>query len=116
MPYYLDAGNNGPAFGGGFAAGAHYAFEKVNVGVSYRSPGWFQNFTWNRKDLADVSHTLNFQMNLPQVISIGTGISPAKKTRIGIDARWFDYASTAGFEKEGYNPDGSVAGFGWRNI
>ncbi len=116
MPYYMSAGNNAPAFGGGFAAGVHYAFEKVNFGVSYRSPVWFQEFTWKRKDLANVEHTLNFQMNLPQVISIGTGISPAKNTRIGIDARWFDYEHTAGFSKVGYNADGSVAGFGWRNI
>jgi long-chain fatty acid transport protein len=116
MPYYLSAGNNAPAFGGGFAAGVHYAFEKVNFGVSYRSPVWFQEFTWKRKDLANASHTLNFQMNLPQVVSIGTGISPAKGTRIGIDVRWFNYENTAGFDEVGYDPDDSVAGFGWKNI
>lgn len=116
MPYYPSAGNNAPAFGAGFNAGVHYAFEKVSLGVSYRSPVWFRDFTWKRKDLAGVLDTLKFQMNLPQVISIGTGISPAKNTRIGVDARWLNYANTAGFDKAGYNPDGSVAGFGWNNI
>ena len=116
MPYYLSAGNNAPAFGGGFSAGVHYAFEKVSLGASYRSPIWFQEFNWKRKDLANATHTLNFQMNLPQVISVGTGISPAKNTRIGIDARWFNYESTAGFDEVGYDPDDSVAGFGWKNI
>ena len=116
MPYYLDAGNNAPAFGAGFSAGVHYAFEKASLGVSYRSPVWFQKFNWNRKDLAGESHATNFRMDLPQVVSAGAGISPAKSTRVGIDVRWFNYENTTGFSKAGYNPDGSVAGFGWRNI
>jgi long-chain fatty acid transport protein len=116
MPYYLSAGNNAPAFGAGFSAGVHYAFEKVNFGVSYRSPVWFRDFKWNREDLTGASHELTFQMNLPQVVTVGTGISPAKNTRIGIDARWFNYANTAGFDEVGYNDDDAVSGFGWKNI
>lgn len=116
MPYYLSAGNNAPAFGGGFNVGVHYAFERVSLGASYRSPVWFRDFKWNRKDLSGATHALGFQMNLPQVVSIGTGISLAKKTRLGVDARWINYANTAGFDEVGYNSDGSVAGFGWRNI
>jgi len=116
MPYYLSAGNNAPAFGGGFSTGVHYAFEKINFGASYRSPVWFGDFNWNRKDLSGALHTLGFKMNLPPVVTVGAGISPAKNTRIGIDARWFNYANTTGFAKAGYNTDGSVAGFGWQNI
>ncbi len=55
-------------------------------------------------------------MNLPQVVSVGAGISPAKNTRIGIDARWLNYATTAGFDEAGYNDDDAVSGFGWKNI
>ena len=116
MPYYLSAGNHAPAFGAGFSAGVHYALEKVNIGVSYRSPVWFRDFKWQRKDLTGTAHTLQFQMNLPQVVSIGTGIAPSKNTRIGIDARWFNYANTAGFDEVGYADDDSVSGFGWNNI
>lgn len=116
MPYYLSAGNNAPAMGAGFSAGAHYAFEKVSLGVSYRSPVWFRKFSWNRKDLAGGSHAMSFQMNLPEVLSVGSAVSATKSTRIGVDARWFDYENTAGFAKSGYNADGSVAGFGWKNI
>lgn len=116
MPYYLSAGNNAPAMGAGFSGGAHYAFSKFGVGVSYRSPVWFQEFKWNRKDLAGGTHAMSFQMNLPQVMSVGAAISPAKSTHIGVDARWFNYENTAGFAKAGYNADGSVAGFGWKNI
>jgi long-chain fatty acid transport protein len=116
MPYYLSAGNHAPAFGMGVNAGLQYAFKAVSVGVSYHSPVWFQKFNWNRRDLGGASHALNFQMNLPQLISTGVGAAVTKSTRIGVDARWFDYANTPGFSKVGYNPDGSVAGFGWRNI
>ncbi len=116
MPYYLSAGNNAPAMGIGANAGVHYAAGPVSIGLSYRSPVWFQKFTWDRKDLTGVSHTLNFRMNLPQVVSIGAGIAASKTTRIGVDVRWFDYENTRGFNKVGYNADGSVAGFGWKNI
>lgn len=116
MPYYLSAGNNAPAFGGGFNAGVHYAFERMALGISYRSPVWFRDFKWDRKDLTGASHTLSFQMNLPQVVSIGTGISLAKKTHLGVDARWFNYANTAGFDEVGYNDEDAVSGFGWKNI
>ena len=116
MPYYLSAGNHAPAMGAGFSAGVHYAFERVSIGASYRSPVWFRNFNWNRKDLAGGSHALTFQMNLPQVVSIGAGLSPTKTTRIGLDARWFDYENTPGFDKVGYTSTGAVAGFGWSNI
>jgi long-chain fatty acid transport protein len=116
MPYYLSAGNNAPAMGAGFSAGVHYAFDKVNLGASYRSPVWFRHFNWNRKDLAGNTNALTFQMNLPQVVSLGTGISPTKSTRIGVDVRWFDYEHTAGFDEVGYNDDDAVSGFGWKNI
>ena len=116
MPYYLSAGNNAAAFGGGFNAGVHYALERVSFGASYRSPVFFRDFKWNRKDLTGAAHTLNFQMNLPQVVSVGTGIDATKSTRIGIDARWFNYANTSGFDEVGYDEDDAVSGFGWKNI
>jgi len=116
MPYYLSAGNNAPAIGGGANAGVHYAAGPVSIGISYRSPVMFRKFTWDRKDLSGTSHTMNFRMNLPQVVSVGTGIAASKTTRVGVDLRWFNYANTTGFSKVGYNADGSVAGFGWNNI
>jgi long-chain fatty acid transport protein len=117
MPYYLSAGNQAPALGFGVNAGLHYDINKVaSVGFAYHSPLWFQDFKWNRKDLTGAPHELTFQMNLPQVLSMGVGLTPAKGTRIGVDARWFDYQNTAGFDEVGYDPDDAVSGFGWRNI
>ncbi len=116
MPYYLAANNSAPAVGSGFNLGVHYAFERVSLGVSYRSPVWFRDFGWNSQDLTGTTNKLNFKMNLPQVVSIGTGISVAKGTRLGIDTRWINYANTTGFDEVGYNDEDAVSGFGWNNI
>lgn len=117
MAYYLSAGNNAPAFGAGFQAGMRYKLsDTVQFGVAYHSPIWFRDFHWNRADLAGTKHEISFKMNLPQLVTMGVGITPTKSTRIGVDGRWFDYANTTGFSKSGYNADGSVAGFGWNNI
>lgn len=116
-PYYLAAGNNAPAYGAGFQGGVHYKINNaVSFGASYRSPVWFSNFKWNRADLTGAKHIITFRMNLPQVVSLGLGITASKSTKLGIDARWFDYENTAGFSKSGFLPTGAVAGFGWKNI
>ena len=116
-PYYLSAGNKAPAYGGGGSAGLHYQINKmVSVGAAYHSTVWFQPFTWHREDLTGALHTLHFRMNLPQYVTMGIGVSPSEKTKIAADVRWFDYANAQGFEKVGFNPDGSVKGFGWQSI
>ena len=117
MPYYLSASTNATSLGIGMQAGLQYQFNKAfGAGVAYHSPIWFRNFTWKTADLTGAKHNLDFQMNLPQLISLGIGVSPFARTHFGIDARWFDYAHTQGFSKAGYNADGSVAGFGWNSI
>jgi len=116
-PYYLSAGNNAPAFGSGIQGGVHYKVNDVlSLGAGYRSPVWFTNFKWNRADLTGAKHIMTFRMNLPQVVSIGAGITASKTTKIGFDVRWFNYEETKGFDKEGYTAAGAVAGFGWQNI
>ncbi len=117
MPYYLSANTNAKAFGVGAQAGLRYEMNKVvSVGVAYHSPVWFQDFNWKTTDLTGAAHALNFNMDLPQLVTMGVGISPSEGTHIGVDARWFNYTNTSGFDEVGYDPDDSVAGFGWKNI
>jgi long-subunit fatty acid transport protein len=62
-PYYMSAGYNAPAIGGGFNVGVHYKINQVtSIGVAYHSPIWFQQFSWKRKDLAGGDHTLTFSL------------------------------------------------------
>lgn len=117
MPYYLTDGKNSWAFGLGAQAGVRYKVNEVlSVGASYHSPIWFRDFTWKIADLTGEKHDVEFEMDLPQVVSAGIGITPTSRTTIGVDARWFNYSNTVGFNKSGYNNQGAVVGFGWQNI
>lgn len=117
MPYYLSASNNAKALGIGAQAGMQYQFNHIfSAGVAYHSPIWFRNFSWKSTDLTGTVHTLKFQMDMPRFVTMGIGISPSKRTHIGIDGRWFNYANTSGFDEAGFDADDAVAGFGWRNI
>ncbi len=117
MPYYLSAANNAWAFGIGAQAGLQYKLNDIfSLGASYHTPIWFRDFTWQMADLTGAKHNVEFEMDLPQVVSLGVGITPTERTHIGVDARWFDYGSTTGFDKSGYNNNGAVVGFGWYSI
>jgi long-chain fatty acid transport protein len=117
MAYYLSASKSAWAFGLGAQAGLQYKFNSVfSAGVSYHTPIWFRDFKWQAADLTGAKHAVEFEMDLPQLVSMGIGISPTSRTHIGVDARWFDYADTTGFDKSGYNNNGAVVGFGWNSI
>lgn len=117
MPYYLSASKSASALGIGVQAGVQYKVNSVlSAGLAWHSPVWFRDFHWNTIDLTGVRQKLAFNLNLPQVVTMGIGLSPSPGTRIGVDARWFNYANTSGFDEAGYDPDDAVAGFGWRNI
>ncbi|MDE3187237.1 MAG: outer membrane protein transport protein [Acidobacteriota bacterium] len=117
MAYYLSASNSAWTFGVGAQAGLQYKFNDVwSAGVSYHTPVWFRDFKWQMADLTGAKHNVEFEMDLPQLVSLGVGISPSERTHIGVDARWFDYADTTGFDKSGYNNNGAVVGFGWNSI
>ena len=117
MPYFLSASNSSWAVGAGAQVGIQYKFNDVwSAGISYHTPIWFRDFTWQMADLTGAKHNEEFEMNLPQLVSMGVGISPTSRTHIGVDARWFNYSATTGFDKSGYNAGGAVKGFGWNDI
>ena len=117
MPYYLSASTNAKALGIGAQIGVHYAMnDKVSLGVAYHSNVWFQDFKWTSADLTGARHNLNFNMDLPSLVTVGIGVTPTQSTHIGVDARWIDYQNTSGFDEVGYDPDDAISGFGWKNI
>lgn len=117
LAYYLSASNNAWAFGVGAQAGIQYKFSDVfSAGLAYHTPIWFRDFKWQLADLTGAKHPTEFEMDLPQLVSIGIGVTPTSRTHFGVDARWFDYANTTGFDKSGYNNYGAVVGFGWKSI
>jgi long-chain fatty acid transport protein len=55
-------------------------------------------------------------MDVPAIYGVGIAMRPSDRLEIGLDAKYVTYGSTEGFEAKGYNPDGSVKGFGWEDI
>lgn len=133
--YYSRATATDGAFGFGFQAGVVVQpIERVAVGAAYSSPGWFDEFEYNgvyeNPNMADfqMPRTMTFRMDLPAVLSGGVSLQVLPNLMVAGDARYYFYESTKGFQVDGYDPadpatvmnvfnaDGSVKGFGWRNI
>ena len=94
-------------------------------GASYTSEQWFEEFQWNSSfanpNLPNFGapQELNFKLNVPPVAAAGIALYPLPNFVLAADFRYMWYESTEGFklpEGEIWNPDGSVAGFGWKNI
>lgn len=114
---YLSASNTSKAAGIGGDVGVHYQLGRtVSLGAAWHSPMRFAAFQWNALDASNQPHTVRFRMDMPQFVTMGIGVTPAAGTLLAADVRWINYANTQGFAASGFNPDGSVAGFGWRNI
>ena len=121
--YYPSAAAADAVFGGGFQAGIQYALSpKLAMGLAYTSPQLFSAFefrmTHANPNLPNFGtpRTVKFRMDVPAIYGAGLAWSPSDRLHLGLDAKYVTYASTNGFELKGYNPDGSVKGFGWENI
>ena len=106
------------AYGLGVQVGMLYKFnDKFRVGASLSSPTWFTRHTWDRvPDELGNPQQLKFRINLPMHASVGFAWEIVPGTLLAADARWFNYSDTDGYRDEGFNPDGSVTGFGWDDI
>jgi long-chain fatty acid transport protein len=104
-------------WGGGFEAGAYYTTDVGwHFGASVTSPQWLESARFKTTDELGRPETVNFAFNLPLVASLGVAYSGLEKWVFAVDARYFDYAHTAGFKESGFNDDGSVRGLGWESI
>ena len=94
----------------------------MTLGLAYASPQTFSDFefrmTHANPNLPNfgTARTVEFRMDVPAVYGAGLAWSPSDRLNLGLDAKYVTYGSTKGFEEKGYNPDGSVKGFGWENI
>jgi long-chain fatty acid transport protein len=121
--FYPSASNQVGAFGAGFQIGFRYKLsETIKAGLAYTSPQWFEKFEWNSFHANPAlpnfgqGERISFQLDVPQIVGVGGSWEPRPNLLIVADARWINYSDTRGFDKEGFNPDGSVSGFGWKNI
>ncbi len=105
------------AFGFGFQLGATYdVTERLRVGANYSSPIWFESFDWPVRDEGMSSRHISFNLDYPAIAGVGASYQLRPDTVLVADVRGIFYSDTDGFDKEGFNADGSVAGFGWKDI
>jgi long-chain fatty acid transport protein len=121
--YYPEATHAAGSFGFGAQLGLQYELaEHTYLGVSVASPQVFQKFSWNavmaNPDLPSyqTSKVVEFSMDVPAVYTAGIAWQPTSALFTAFDVKYITYASTAGFKLSGFNNDGSVKGFGWKNI
>lgn len=121
--YYSSAAAADGAFGFGMQAGLQYQVnDQLAVGLSYSSPQMFQEFEYTavyenpNLNTYNTPRTFSFRMDAPAIYAAGAAWKATDKFQAAADVKFYTYSSTKGFDESGYNPDGSVKGFGWDDI
>jgi long-chain fatty acid transport protein len=105
------------AFGGGFQLGTYYITDiGWHLGVAYKSPQWFEPLRYNSTDELGAPVHAKFNFDLPSILSFGAAFTGFDGWVLATDIRYIDYANADGFGQTGFNPDGSLAGLGWRSV
>lgn len=90
-----------PRWGFGFQGGVLYRPNKImSVGASYKTKQWFETFKYNSKGADGRAKGLEFELELPAILSLGLGYYGIEDTTIAFDVRHFGYGNTAGFGGE----------------
>jgi long-chain fatty acid transport protein len=117
IPTYGSGTGTRFAWGGGFDVGAYYITDySWRLGVSYKSKQWFEPLRFNSNDLLGDPIVDKVRFDLPSITSIGAAYDGWNRIVYAIDIRWYDNSDAAGFGSQGFRPDGSVRGLGWRDI
>lgn len=121
--YYSRATDADGSFGIGAQLGLQYDLTpSLAIGLAYTTPQIFQKFSYDavyeNPSLASYNtpRTITFAMDVPAVYAAGLEWTPHGVFTVGADAKYLTYARTRGFKEKGFAADGSVRGFGWRNI
>ena len=104
------------AFGFGGQIGLFFDSGKgFKAGTSYKTVQSFGEFEFENTYLDGTTATSTFTMDYPAIWSVGLGYSVGYLD-LALDYRLVDYENTEGFDKKGWTPTATVAGFGWKNI
>jgi long-chain fatty acid transport protein len=84
-----------PTWGAGFQAGAYYEWNPSwSLGLSYKSPQWFDRFRWHSMDSNGVPLDVGLDLTLPAIYSWGIAYRGFEKTVLALDLRYLDYQNT----------------------
>ncbi|MFZ5659869.1 MAG: OmpP1/FadL family transporter [Pseudomonadota bacterium] len=114
---YPDALHTATAWGWGFTLGTTYKpMPNLALGLSFKSPQWFQDFKWNSQYPDGSPATPSFKLDYPMMIGAGFSYKPIPEWMLAADLEWINYSDTDGFQESGFDSSGRVRGFGWEDI
>jgi long-chain fatty acid transport protein len=118
IPSYPAATHSRFHWGLGFQVGVYYETEgPLSFGVSFKSPVWFEDFTFNATDEIGAPRPLAIDVDYPMILSGGIGVRPWEELLWATDVRYIDYEHTPGFgDPAAFAPDLSVTGLGWKSV
>jgi long-chain fatty acid transport protein len=110
--------NNGTyQWGAGFQAGAFYKMDNYwQLGASFKSPQWFNEFQFNSRDQNGSPQSFKVPVNGPMIVSLGTAYTGYERLLLALDVRYLDYNNTQPFSASGISSTGVVNGLGWSSI
>jgi long-chain fatty acid transport protein len=116
-PSYATATNGRFRWGGGFQAGIYYASESPwRFGASFKSPQWFETYTFNSVSALGHPTTPKINLDFPFIASVGTSYTGFERMLLAADFRFVDYRNTSGFRDTGFDQRGALRGLGWQNV
>lgn len=108
------------AWGVGFTVGATYKpIPNLALGVVFKSPQWFSDFSWNSQFPDGTPTRFSFRLDYPMIVGGGVSYQPTAPLLLALDVKWINYSSTKGFDQKNWasTPSGPyVQGFGWQDI
>lgn len=121
--FYSSAFASDGAFGIGAQVGIIYKVSgNVSLGAAFTSAQRFDEFefssTYANPNLPNFGtpRSIRFRLDVPAVYSAGVSLIPYSSLILSGDVRYITYESTEGFKGGSFAADGSVEGFGWKNI
>jgi long-chain fatty acid transport protein len=104
-------------WGMGCQLGVYYTTDCCwNFGATIKSPQWFSDFQWNATDEIGMHRQVDFELDLPMILSFGASYTGCECWLFAADFRYYDYRNTDGFRTAGYDGNGAVTGLGWDSI
>ncbi len=118
VPFYPQAFQGRLRYGLGFQVGVYYQSERdLNFGFSFKSPQWFEQFSWNSTNESASPQTFRTNLTYPMILSWGVSYTGIEKLIVATDLRYIGYSSASGFGgSPAFRKDGSIAGLGWHDV
>jgi long-chain fatty acid transport protein len=105
-------------WGGGLQCGVYYILnDSWRFGSSFKSTQWISDFQFNTTDGAGAPRIVTADIDLPMIVSVGTSYSGLENWLFALDARYFDYAGTAGLgDRATIDGAGALGGLDWSSV